>query len=196
MQKRNTKKSRTTTLPDLEKYGFTYMKHMFSEIPLTPQKAAGLAATASLTAADDEFRVNLRLILHRSDSPTIFPGNPKLACKKPIFVPFCNNNWLWGVNPQSFRVSRAAIRHERRGVCVRSWRAAPKQVAGVAQALTGTAAHASGGTGPCQDFSPGHCNRQARPHPADECYGAASASHDRDTLVARPALDFPMRQCS
>ncbi len=29
---------------------------------------------------------------------------------------------------------------------------------------------------PARTSSPGHCNRQARPHPADECYGAASAS--------------------
>ena len=39
IQKHNTKKSRTRTLPNLKKYGFTTIKHMFLEIPPTPQKS-------------------------------------------------------------------------------------------------------------------------------------------------------------
>ena len=39
IQKHNTKKSRTMTLPNLKKYGFTAIKHTFLEIPLTPKKS-------------------------------------------------------------------------------------------------------------------------------------------------------------
>ena len=39
IQKHNTKKSRTMTLPNLKKYGFTAVKHTFLEIPLTPKKS-------------------------------------------------------------------------------------------------------------------------------------------------------------
>ena len=39
IQKHNTKKSRTRTLPNLKKYSFTIVKHTFLEIPLTSKKS-------------------------------------------------------------------------------------------------------------------------------------------------------------